>query len=408
MATDQPNGLSRRALIASGTAGAAGIAVGAVAGTALGREVTQASPADASDAGASVPFYGRHQAGVTTPAQDHGTLIAFDLKSGVDDDALRRLLRIWTDDISRLMSGSPGLADTEPELASRPHRLTVTVAVGAGAVKAAGVKAPSWLGPLPTFTVDRLDDNWSGGDLLLQVCADDEMAVAHAVRLLTKEAREFVRVRWVQRGFRGPRGERGLPRNLMGQVDGTSQPAAAEHDRLVWIGRESTALFGPQPAWLHGGTTMVVRRIAMNLDTWDEVDRPTREQVIGRRLADGVALTGGALADDPDFDAVDQRGLPVIDQFAHVRRARTDNAHQRFLRRPFNYDDAPQGRELSNSGLIFVTFQADVDRQFVPIQRRLAEVDLLNAWTTPIGSAIFAVLPGVSRGGFLGEGLFTR
>ncbi len=400
---DRPRGLSRRALLASGTAGVAGLAAGAVGTAAVGRE-------DASTVRPgreTVPFHGRHQAGVTTAPQTHGTLVAFDLLDGIDADALRRLLRIWTDDIERLASGRPGLADTEPELAERPDRLTVTVGLGAAAVKAAGAVVPAWLGPLPAFTIDRLEDAWSGGDVLLQVCSDDELTVSHAVRLLTKEARTFVRPRWVQRGFRGPVKEERLPRNMMGQVDGTANPTTSESDRLVWIGEASQKRFGPQPAWLVGGSTMVVRRIAMNLDTWDELDRPGRERSIGRRLDDGRPLTGGRLEDDPDLDAVGDDGLEVIDPFAHVRRARTADRTQRILRRPYNYDDPPAAGQLTNAGLVFVTFQADVDRQFVPIQTRLDELDLLNEWTSPIGSAVFAILPGVRPGGHLGEALFT-
>jgi dye decolorizing peroxidase len=48
---------------------------------------------------------------------------------------------------------------------------------------------------------------------------------------------------------------------------------------------------------------------------------------------------------------------------------------------------------------------ADVDRQFVPVQRRLAELDLLNTWATPIGSAVFAILPGCAEGKILGASL---
>ncbi|WP_308200649.1 Dyp-type peroxidase [Aeromicrobium fastidiosum] len=401
---DRPRGLSRRALLASGTAGVAGLAVGAAGTAAVGREDTNKQPAPGRE---TVAFHGRHQAGVTTAPQTHGAFVAFDLLDGVDADALRRMLRIWTDDIERLTSGRPGLADTEPELAQRPDRLTVTVGLGAAAVKVAGAEVPPWLGSLPAFIIDRLQDAWSGGDVLLQVCSEDELTVSHAVRLLTKEARTFVKVRWVQRGFRGPVKEERLPRNMMGQVDGTANPSTAERQRLVWVGDESQKLFGSQPAWLVGGTTMVVRRIAMNLDTWDELDRPGRERAIGRRLDDGRPLTGGRLEDDPDLDAVGDDGLEVIDPFAHVRRARTKDRTQQFLRRPFNYDDPPPAGQLTNTGLVFVAFQADVDRQFVPIQARLAELDLLNEWTTPVGSAVFAVLPGVRPGGHLGETLFT-
>ncbi|MGI5996971.1 MAG: peroxidase, partial [Saccharomonospora viridis] len=69
------------------------------------------------------------------------------------------------------------------------------------------------------------------------------------------------------------------------------------------------------------------------------------------------------------------------------------------------YDDPPEPGELSNSGLVFVTFQADIEAQFTPIQRRLAELDSLNDWTTPIGSAVFAVPRGCRPGEYLGQPL---
>lgn len=390
--------VSRRALLATGAAGAAGLAAGWAA--------SEATAGESAAPSSRVAFHGRHQAGVTTPKQASAAVVAFDLRRGTDADALRRLFRIWTDDIERLTSGRPGLADTEPELARDPARLTVTVGVGPAAVRAAGHPVPEWLGPLPGFTIDRLQDRWNGGDLVLQVCADDSLVVAHAVRLLTKEARSFVTVRWVQRGFHGGT-DPIRPRNLMGQVDGTSQPDVADQDRLVWVGPRSQEAFGAQPNWLVGGTTMVVRRIAMNLDTWDELDRGGRERAIGRRLDDGRPLTGGRLTDDPDLEAVGDDGLEVIDPFAHVRRARTGDDDQRFVRRPFNYDDPPDDGDLTNAGLVFIAFQADLRRQFLPIQRRLSELDLLNQWTTPIGSAVFAVLPGVRPGGQLGAALLA-
>ena len=56
-------------------------------------------------------------------------------------------------------------------------------------------------------------------------------------------------------------------------------------------------------------------------------------------------------------------------------------------------------------GLLFAAFQADPVRQFVPMQQRLAAGDLLNFWTTPIGSAVFAILPGPAEGEILGQAL---
>lgn len=97
--------------------------------------------------------------------------------------------------------------------------------------------------------------------------------------------------------------------------------------------------------------------------------------------------------------------FPVIDTVAHIRRARSGNPDERFLRRPSSYDDPPAPGHLSNSGLLFVTFQRDITTQFLPIQRRLDQLDLLNKWTTPIGSAVFAVPGGCHEGEFLGQPL---
>lgn len=386
--------LTRRSLLGAGAAGAAGLAAGvAVPVGVAGRADAATSPSRVSAANArrTVPFYGRHQAGVVTDPPAHATLVAFDLLPGVDREALARLFAIWTDDAARLTRGEPGLADTEPELATYPAGLTITVAVGAGAVRAAGREVPPWLEGLPAFAIDALEPRWSGGDLLVQFAGDEALSVAHAVRLLTKDARTFVQVRWVQRGFRGTPGSTGLPRNLMGQIDGTGNPPPADLERLVW-GRGLPGL--AQPAWLRGGTTMVVRRIAMALDTWDQLSRRDRERTIGRTLDNGAPLSGGGPKDRPDLDARDDRGFEVIDPFAHVRRAATKDPDQRFLRRPYSFDDPPPAGALSDSGLIFITFQADVEHQFVPIQQRLSDLDLLNEWTTPVGSGVFAVLPG--------------
>ena len=48
---------------------------------------------------------------------------------------------------------------------------------------------------------------------------------------------------------------------------------------------------------------------------------------------------------------------------------------------------------------------ADPIAQFVPIQERLATSDVLNIWTTPIGSALFAVPGGVQPGEYIGQAL---
>ncbi|MEE3921476.1 Dyp-type peroxidase domain-containing protein [Micromonospora sp. BRA006-A] len=82
---------------------------------------------------------------------------------------------------------------------------------------------------LPAFGIDRLQPRWSGEDLLLQICADDPLTVAHAQRVLVKDNRPFAVVRWVQQGFRRAAGaEPGrTQRNLFGQLDGTATRSPA-------------------------------------------------------------------------------------------------------------------------------------------------------------------------------------
>lgn len=402
---DADRRLSRRHLLLGGAA--AGIGAAASVGIAAAVTAKAEQPATTQPAltgSETVDFHGSHQAGIETPPQAQVTFVALDLLDSVDAAGLRRMMQILTGDAARLTQGRNALADSEPELAMVPARLTVTFGFGPGLVARTTGTAPSWLRPLPAFTIDRLEEAWNGGDLLLQIAADDPVTVAHATRMLLKDTRSFASVRWTQSGFRRPPGSEKpgtTMRNLFGQVDGTVNlvPGTDDLENLVW-GKAAN------PGWLSGGTGLVLRRIEMNLDTWDELDRGGRESSLGRTLAVGAPLTGVNETDEPDFDATTTLGFPVIPEYSHIRRARSDDPNQRIFRRGYNYDGAPTGAAISNSGLLFACFQTDVDAQFVPIQKRLDELDLLNQWTTPIGSAVFAIPPGCGPDGYIGDTLF--
>ncbi|WP_373290255.1 Dyp-type peroxidase [Pilimelia terevasa] len=393
--------MSRRRLLTGGAVAAGGALAGGAAVAAAGRDGAPALT-PVSTGSAVEPFHGARQAGVTTEPQAHAAFVALTLRPGVGRTELGRMLRLLTDDAARLTQGQPALADTEPELGQIPARLTVTFGFGPGLYRAAGVedRRPGSLADLPPFKIDRLQPRWSGGDVLLQVCADDPVTVTHAQRVLIKDSRPFGTVRWVQQGFRRAAGaEPGrTQRNLFGQLDGTANPAAgAAADTVVWL---------PEgPPWLRDSTTLVVRRISMNLETWDLLGRPDREAAVGRRLDSGAPLTGTAEHDPPDFTATNDDGLTVMPDFSHVTRAHVTEDRLKILRRPYNYDGAPTAEGHADSGLIFASYQADIARQFLPLQRRLAERDLLNEWTTPIGSAVFAVPPGCDPGGWVGQDL---
>ncbi len=395
--------VSRRGLLAAGGAVAA-TSVGVAAGYALAGQPTE--PAAAPEADDSlVPFHGPHQAGIATQPQTHAAFLAFDLRGATDRAAAVRLMKLLTDDARRLTAATPVLGDQEPELARTPARLTFTFGFGPRFFTQLGLtqRQPSGLTELPAFGIDQLKPQFCDGDLLVQVCADDPLVLAHAVRQVTKTTRSFAKPRWVQRGFTQPRvalhGAE-VSRNLMGQLDGTVNPVPAtpDFDAVVWA--------GPQTGWFAGGTTLVLRRITMQLDTWDELDTPDKELTIGRRLASGAPLTGTAATDQADFAAVDANGLPVIPPFSHMARARPHQQNDRFLRRPYNYDDS-NVESGADAGLLFVTYQADIAAQYLPVQQRLAEQDLLNAWTVPIGSAVFALPPGCDENGYIGEGLLA-
>lgn len=181
-------------------------------------------------------------------------------------------------------------------------------------------------------------------------------------------------------------------RNLMGQVDGTVNLAAADHGDLLW----STGA----AAEYDGGTFLVVRRIEMDLVDWDRTDRVAREFSVGRTLADGAPLTGGSEHDEVDLEQVDSAGFPVVDPASHVARVRHRTRQEQFLRRAYNYTTDDGG-----AGLLFCAYAADLEAGFVPVQQRMDSLDLLNEWVTTIGSAVYAIPPGCVEGDFVGRAM---
>lgn len=388
------SGFSRRRLLGAGAVAGAGLAVTT---SACARSAPEPVVSDV------VPFHGRHQAGVATPPQAYATFIAFDLTPGHDDRAsVASIMKLWTEDAARLTQGVPALADTEPELATQPSRLTVTVGFGPSLFDKVGLAShqPRSLDPLPHFATDRIEPRWGGADLLLQVCAEDLAPISHACRVLTKNVRSMATVRWIQRGYHNPPGAPpgASMRNLMGQVDGTvNLTESTELDSHVWDD-------GTDRPWFAGGTVLVLRRIRAELDEWDKVDRRSKELTVGRRLDNGAPLTGQVESDEADFD-LQHNGISVIPPNSHIALARHHSDAEQFLRRPYNYDDTPGPGQTSDSGLLFAAFQRDPATQFIPVQQRLSDFDALNPWITTVGSAVFAVLPGVEPGRYLGQQL---
>lgn len=390
--------INRRTVLAVGASTVAGLTVGATSAAAATRVFYARE--EGAVGSATVPFFGAHQPGIQTPMQAAGTFVAFTLNPDIDAAAVGRLLRLWTTDIALLMSGKPAMADSNPELAATPARLTVTVGLGYGAFAKSNVEQqwPIPVRDLPAYSIDQLEPEWCGGDLLLQVCADDALSVSHAVRELIKDAAPFASVRWLQNGFAPHAGVNPgqTPRNLMGQVDGTDNPAAEaiDFETTVW----DTGELHP---WMKGGSTFVLRRIRMNLNTWEKLKPADQEKVIGRNRRNGAPLTGQQEKDMPDYFAK-KNGEFVIPEDAHIRRA---SLPRNIFRRVFNYESSFLADGSQDVGLLFGSYQAEIG-QYMEIQNNLAKLDSLNKWTTPIGSALFAILPGCAEGSYLGSAVF--
>lgn len=392
--------VSRRGFIAgtAASAAAAGLASGATA-WAINQE------SNTKTATRALEFYGPNQMGIETDLQAVTNFIAFDLKPGASKESMLRWMGLLTDDIERLSRGVPVLADPSPELAMGSARFSAYVGFGPSFFQKLGLedRQPEGFGPLPEFKIDQLKPEYSGGDVLIHVAADDPVVLSHGTRGLVRDSMPFATVRWTQSGFAHTPGmvPSGVThRNLMGQIDGTANPKFGTEDfqNIVWI--------KDGPDWAIGGTQLVFRRIAMNLDTWDQLGTPAKEEVIGRRLSDGAPLTGEKESDLPDLAARHPNGLKVIPDYAHIRRAAPAQEGERIFRRPFSYESGFSTEGSLDVGLLWTAYQADLSKQFVPIQQRLDELDLLNKWVTPVGSAEFVIAGGVAPGEVIAQRLF--
>ena len=397
--------VSRRGFLAGGAAAAASGAVGIAAGAA-GASLAAEADLETFAASRQAEFYGLHQSGIELDIQAVTNMVAFDIKESVTKADMLRWMRLLTDDIARLTAGEPVLADPAPELAIGAARFTAYVGFGPSLFSKLGLEAqmPEGFAELPAFGVDQLKERYSGGEVLIHIAADDPVVLAHGTRGLVRDSMPFASVRWVQPGFAHSPGmiPAGLThRNLMGQVDGTANPelGSSDFDSVVWI--------NDGPEWIQGGTLLVFRRIAMQLDTWDQLGTPSKEEVIGRKLSNGAPLTGERETDVPDLGARHPNGLLVIPEFAHIRRAAPQESGERIFRRPFSYDNGMNERGSMDVGLLWTAYQRDISQQYLPIQRRLEQLDLLNQWTVPIGSAVFAIPGGVQGSELLAEALFS-
>jgi deferrochelatase/peroxidase EfeB len=408
--------LSRRGLL--GLAGAG--VVGAGLGFGVDRVLTPEASAS-SGASASYPFFGEHQSGIITAAQDRLHFAAFDV-SDISAGELEELLADWTYAADRMTSGlgageygpASGPYDAPPDdtgeaLDLPPSGLTITFGFGPSLFDdrfgLAG-RRPDALIDLPHFPGDALVPAQTGGDLCIQACSDDPQVAVHAIRNLSRIAFGRASLRWSQLGFgrtSSTTRAQATPRNLFGFKDGTANLRAEDGETAkdVWVQPADSA------GWMTGGSYLVARKIRMTIETWDRTALREQERIVGRTKGEGAPLSGGTEFTAPDFDATGRADAPLVDEAAHVRLAHpTVNAGATLLRRGYNFVDGNDDLGRLNAGLFFICFQRDPRAQFVPIQLQLAKNDAMNEYLRHVGSGIFAVPPGAKKGGSIGDGLF--
>jgi deferrochelatase/peroxidase EfeB len=383
------------------------------------------SEAAQSEATGIVPFFGAHQAGITTPAQDRLAFAAFDLTLTTAGE-LHDLLRTWSEAAALLTRGVSLGPPTEPpeqppadtgEARGLPASdLTITLGLGPTVFEKDGAdrlglaaRRPRALTPLGPLPGEVLDVTRSNGDLCVQACAADPVVAFHALRTLARVGRGAVVLRWTQIGFgrtSSTTSSQVTLRNLMGFKDGTNNLRGnddAQMERYVWVGDEE-----PQ-RWFRNGTYLVARRIRMRIEAWDRDSLADQERVIGRFKDSGAPLTGTKEHDVVKLSETRSDGVPVIDVAAHIRLAAPSENHDlRLLRRGYSFADGidPATSEL-DAGLFFLAFQRDPHEQFATLQRRLGTSDALNEYIQHTTSALFAIPPGAPEGGFVGDGLFA-
>ncbi len=410
----------RHLLIGLGAASGA-MAVGLRAPLAAESAAGQVTDAPVSDKTQErQPFHGRRQAGIVTPRPAAGMIAAFDVIAKSPQD-VRRLFKTLTDRIAFLMSGGtpptrdPRLPPADSGILGPvvpPDNLTMTLSLGASFFEQRDWLAhlkPARLERMVQFRNDALDPELCHGDLCLQICSNAPDTNIHALRDILKHLPDLLLLRWKQEGTvpvlpPKPGGIHESARNFLGFRDGSANPDATDNalmDRVVWVGDGEA-----EPDWAKDGTYQVVRIIRNFVERWDRTPLGEQERIIGRRKATGAPFDGKTEHDVPDYASDPKGKITPLD--AHIRLANprtATTADNLILRRPFNYSNGVSKSGQLEQGLLFIAYQANLEKGFIAVQSRL-NGEPFEEYIKPIGGGYFFVLPGAAeKGDFLGRTL---
>lgn len=366
------------------------------------------------------PFYGEHQAGILTPQQASMMLVAFDVLAS-DKADLQRLFRLLTQRIAFLTEGGPAPETPNPRLPPMdsgilgpfiaPDNLTITVSLGDSLFDDRfGLRAqkPKKLQKMERFPNDALVSSLSHGDLLVQICANTQDTVIHALRDLIKHTPDLLSVRWKREGFISDHAARSkgkeTPVNLLGFKDGTANPDSSDNalmEKVVWVTSDQA-----EPEWAVGGSYQAVRIIQFHVEFWDRTPLKEQQTIFGRDKQTGAPLGMHNEHDVPDYAS--DPGGDVIALDSHIRLAnpRTPETQSSLMmRRGYSYSLGVTNAGQLDMGLLFVCYQHDLEKGFLTVQKRL-NGEALEEYIKPIGGGYFFVLPGVKdQNQYLGQAL---
>jgi deferrochelatase/peroxidase EfeB len=354
-----------------------------------------------------IPMYGEHQAGIITPQQTYAYLVSFRIMV-TDRPSLVNLLRSWTKfcDLSTaggtMRTGDNPLLppdDTGETLDLPASRLTATFGFGPTFFNENGKdrfgiasKMPAYLKDIPRMPSENLNPSLSGGDICIQVCAEDQQVAFHAIRNFIRLSTGSATVNWMVEGFisGGSSGE--TPRNLFGFKDGTANnlhQTQEGYKDVIWAGNN-------EPSWMRGGTYMAYRKVRMLLEVWDRSSLTDQEDTFGRHKESGAPY--GKVG---EYASVDASKMPIG---AHVRLAK--EAGTQIHRRAYSFTDGIDPRTGNvNAGLLFISFQRNPDEQFIPLLRLMQSKDALNEYTSHVASGLFACPGGIREGQYIGQSI---
>lgn len=346
-------------------------------------------------------------------------LVAFDVLAS-DKADLERLFRLLTQRFAFLTQGGAAPETPNPRLPPldsgilggyiAPDNLTITLSVGHSLFDerfGLAPQMPKKLQKMTRFPNDSLDAALCHGDVLLQICANTQDTVIHALRDVIKHTPDLLSVRWKREGFISDHAARSkgkeTPINLLGFKDGTANPDS-QNDKLmqkvVWVTADQQ-----EPAWTIGGSYQAVRLIQFRVEFWDRTPLKEQQTIFGRDKQTGAPLGMLHEHDVPDY-ASDPEGKVIA--LTAISGWRIPHGGERVQPDAASWLQLFVGRHQFRATRYGATVCLLPTRsgKGLPDSTKRLNGEALEEYVKPIGGGYFFALPGVKDANdYLGSAL---